>query len=81
MLTVISMYRADDAEFFVQVVDGRLTEEERATWRKKHNADQGDPDAEEQNNMFFREFERPFPAGSVATLWEADGEKERAIQN
>lgn len=59
IVTVITMYRASDAEMFVHVVDGQLTAEQREAWRKGHLCDDFCPEEEEDdgcvNNMCFRE--------------------------
>ena len=56
-VTVITMYRARDAEMFTQVVEGELTDEQKEEWRKAHKCDEHDPDPEDDgdtpNNMFF----------------------------
>ena len=61
IITVITMYRADTAETYVTVVNGRLTDKDKASWREAHQCDESaacdeDEEPEEIDNMFFREF-------------------------
>lgn len=82
MVTVITMYRGDDAEMFTQVVDGSLTSEERQKWRDAHNCDQpGDDEMEDRSNMFFREFDKPLSAGKTSDLHDVDGEGKEPTVN
>lgn len=58
-VTVITMYRADDAEIFTHVVEGELTAEQKKAWRKAHSCDEFAEQDEVllldfPNNMFFR---------------------------
>ena len=55
-VTVITMYRSNDAELFTQVVEGELTDEQKEEWRKAHRCDEHDlePDDDCPNNLFFR---------------------------
>ena len=77
MITVISMYRGYDAETFVQVVNGTLTDDEKDAWRKSHKCDVHHCDDEDicddHNNMFFRTL---VPSGPEPTdLLNVDGER------
>lgn len=78
MITVIMLYRRRDAEIMVQVVEGRLTADQRQAWRTAHNADTAnddpDNDSEDLNDMFFRELDQPVPNGQTADLFNADGD-------
>jgi hypothetical protein len=75
-VTVITMYRGHDAEVLVQVVEGRLTDEQKRAWRDAHGCDlPGEEDSDDDvNNMFFREFDAPVPNDQAADLFNADGE-------
>ena len=80
-LTVVTMYRADDAEFFCQLVQGQLTDEQRRQWRDAHGADkltqeEADEQDAEQDNMFFRAFKWPLLNDEIEDLLNVDGEKE-----
>ena len=91
MFTVITVYQGKTAEMLVQVVEGRLTEEQRQAWRELHDCDQPDvEEAEDMNNMFFREFEAlialntPDKAGAYYRLAESNfgqGRKDAAKTN
>ena len=76
-VTVITMYRARDAEMFTQVVEGELTDEQKEEWRKAHKCDEHDPDPEDDgdtpNNMFFRVLE-VLPNEGTASLLNVDGD-------
>ena len=72
MITVMTMFRGEDAEIFVQVVEGRLTPEQRAAWRAAHQCDVEEDGDGDSNNMFFREFERPLPNCGLADMYNAD---------
>jgi hypothetical protein len=77
VFTVITMYRASDAEMFTHVVKGELTDAERAEWRKRFDCDgfNSDNEEEEPNNMFFRTL-KPLQSGEMADLFCVDGEEE-----
>ena len=77
-ITAITMYRSYDAEMFIQVVEGELTDEQKEAWRIAHKCDEHDPEPDDgcPNNMFFRVLdvlsnEGRFPYG-VADLWNVD---------
>jgi len=54
-VTVVTMYRGHDAETFVGVVEGKLTDEQKDAWRKTHKCDQyGPKEPDDENNMGFR---------------------------
>jgi hypothetical protein len=79
-ITVITMYRGYDAELFVHVVEGPLTEELKESWRKSHKCDQfhcdSDPiidDCDDHNNLFFRELE-VCKSSAPCSLKNVDGE-------
>ena len=75
MFTLITMYRGWDAEIFTQVVEGRLTPEQRSKWRKAFNCDEhydGKPD--DENNMWFREFEDILPNHTMEDMLNASGD-------
>ena len=72
VFTVITMYRAHDAEMFTHVVKGELTAAERAEWRKRFDCDN---EEDEPNNMFFRTL-KPLQTGEMADLFCVDGEEE-----
>lgn len=75
MLTLITMYRGWDAEIFTQVVEGRLTPEQRSKWRKAFNCDEhydGKPD--DENNMSFREFQDILPNHAIEDMFNACGD-------
>lgn len=76
MFTVITMWRGRDAAIFIQLVAGRLTEEQRQKWRETHDCDIQDED--DHNDMFFREFETPVPNGETDSLLNADGDTYKA---
>lgn len=62
LVTVITMFRGSDAEIFVQVVYGELTDDQKDEWRKAHSCDDyykpEDPeDWDDVRNMFFRVLE------------------------
>lgn len=74
IVTVITMYRAYDAESFVTVVVGELTDDQKSEWRKAHLCDDFATDEDEPDNMFFRTItlnETP----TASTLFNIDGEK------
>lgn len=73
IVTIITMCRLD-AETYTQVVEGRLSPEQRSAWRKANDCDQ-DPQFEDQNNMFFRELEVQSNVALVE-LVNIDGDKE-----
>lgn len=54
VVTIITMYRGHDAETFVQVVEGELTDKQKTKWRKAHNCDEFCDDEFDENNMFFQ---------------------------
>ena len=75
-VTIITMYRARDAEMFTQVVEGELTDEQKDKWRNTHECDEHDPDPVDgdcPNNMFFRVLE-VLPNSKVANhMLNVDG--------
>jgi hypothetical protein len=76
VFTVITMYRGHDAEMFCHVVQGELTEAQRAEWRKTHDCDGEVADDDDHlNNMFFRTV-KPLLPGEMADLFNVDGEGE-----
>ncbi len=78
IVTVITMYRAHDAEMFTQVVEGSLTDAQRQEWRDAHDCDgEAAEDAfsdELPNNLFFRELV-VMPNTGVAMIKNVDGEE------
>lgn len=78
VVTVITMYRAHDAEMFTQVIEGELTAEQRDEWRKVHFCDQHSGKDEDDwdgiNNMFFRVIRVRAPETGTATMVNVDGE-------
>ena len=73
-LTVITMYRGKDAETFVQVVEGVLTDEQKEEWSRAHCCDDHyDGDEDDMNNMTFCVIEQPLPNGTVGDLLNIDG--------
>jgi hypothetical protein len=80
IVTVITMYRGVDAEFFVQVVNGSLSAAQRDEWRKAHLCDDHYPeDEDDQNSMFFREL-LVKDKGKLHDLDNVDGEGESAYE-
>lgn len=75
-ITVVTMYRADDAEFFCQLVHGQLTDKQRKQWRHAHGIGQDEDD--EKNEMFFRTL-KPLPNDKVSGLFNVDGEHEPVV--
>ena len=76
VVTIITMYRGHDAESFVQAVKGKMTDEQKDTWRKAHACDDyhpGGQDDEDLSNMFFREVEL-LESGTTSDLLNIDGE-------
>lgn len=75
MLTLITMYRGFDAEIFTQVVEGRLTPEQRSNWRKAFQCDEhyNGPE-DDENAMWFREFETILPNHAIADMLNASGD-------
>lgn len=77
VVTVVTMYRGQDAETFVQVVEGELDEDQRDAWRKAHFCDQHchvSEDHDNYNNMFFRVMRVRAPEAGTATMVNVDGE-------
>jgi hypothetical protein len=75
MLTIITMYRAYDAEILVNVVDGQLTAEQRQQWRDTMGVPEDtDEDTDDQDYLFFREVPGPIANNQLADLLNADGE-------
>jgi len=73
------MYRGYDAEMFVALVDGKLTEEQKQAWRNTYDCDVSDDDDDDDddddaNNMFFRELDGPIPNGQIGKLLNVDGD-------
>ena len=70
IVTVISMYRAHDAEMFVTVVEGSLSDEDKDGWRKSHSCDDHatTKDDDKVSNMGFREIDLN---SADRTLWNA----------
>lgn len=75
-LTIVTMYRADDAEFFCQLVHGQLDDEQRQKWRDAHSCDGSMQKDETIDNMFFRSFTCPLENNEISDLFSVDGEKE-----
>ena len=77
-ITVITMYRGYDAEMFVRVIQGNLTEDEVDEWRKSHKCDEyhcdNDDTCDDHNNMFFRKLRVRSPATGTCDLVNVDGD-------
>lgn len=81
MITVITKYDGHTADYYVAILKGRLTPEQRRELQDRFECDlQDDEDDGDASNMFFREFDTDgnFPTYDEAidslTLYNVDGE-------